>query len=113
MDGIAQARDRLLSRREALARLRSENALEGRALRDQPEPDWVDRSANAEERDLVETLADGEQRELNQIDAALARIAAGQYGLCTRCGEPLDPERLIALPETPLCLSCQLALERA
>jgi RNA polymerase-binding transcription factor DksA len=32
---------------------------------------------------------------------------AGTYGTCERCGQPIDDERLDALPATPLCLSCK------
>ena len=112
MISIPNARERLLARRSQLARLQSENALEGRTMRELSEPDWVDRSANAEDRDLAETLAEGERRELEEIDAALERISSGRYGLCARCGESLEPERLAAVPETRCCIRCQTASER-
>jgi DnaK suppressor protein len=31
---------------------------------------------------------------LDQVDAALARLSDGTYGLCERCGEPIDDDRL-------------------
>lgn len=43
---------------------------------------------------------------LAEIDTALARIAEGRYGLCLRCGEPIDAERLAVLPMAPWCMSC-------
>ncbi len=48
---------------------------------------------------------------LQQIDAALRALDAGRYGLCNRCKQPIEPQRLDALPEAPLCLSCQEAVE--
>lgn len=48
---------------------------------------------------------DGERR---RIAAAFHRMAGGEYGYCTDCGEPLDEERLNADPTLPRCLSCTL-----
>ena len=47
------------------------------------------------------------ERMLNQVEAALARLDAGTYGICEDCGEPIDPARLEALPYATLCLECQ------
>ena len=44
--------------------------------------------------------------ELRRIDAALARYAAGEYGICVTCGMDIAPERLLAVPETPFCATC-------
>ena len=41
---------------------------------------------------------------LDQIDAALARLAAGTYGLCGVCGEAIAEGRLEARPWTPFCI---------
>ena len=43
---------------------------------------------------------------LAEIDAALARMAEGCYGLCVRCGGQIGPERLAVLPMAPLCMNC-------
>lgn len=48
---------------------------------------------------------------LEQIEAALAAFDEGRYGFCNRCKEPIDVDRLLALPEAPLCLVCQQAIE--
>jgi RNA polymerase-binding transcription factor DksA len=39
------------------------------------------------------------------IDEALERIATGRYGRCVVCDEPIQEERLEALPWTPYCLT--------
>jgi len=46
-------------------------------------------------------------RTLRQIDAALARLHAGRYGLCAKCSEPIPVARLKALPFATLCVPCQ------
>ncbi len=48
---------------------------------------------------------------LQQIEGALVAFDAGRYGYCNRCKEPVDIERLMALPSAPLCLACQEAIE--
>jgi DnaK suppressor protein len=35
------------------------------------------------------------------------------YGICERCGKPIDPARLATLPETTLCVKCKNELEKA
>jgi DnaK suppressor protein len=44
--------------------------------------------------------------ELARIDAALERLAEGEYGSCVTCGEAIEPRRLELDPATPLCLAC-------
>jgi RNA polymerase-binding transcription factor DksA len=43
---------------------------------------------------------------LDEIDAALARMAEGRYGLCVNCAQPIPAARLDALPRAPLCMQC-------
>ncbi len=43
---------------------------------------------------------------LARIDAALARIEAGEYGWCVQCGEPISPKRLALDPALPTCVAC-------
>jgi DnaK suppressor protein len=42
---------------------------------------------------------------LDQVDAALARIADGTYGTCAVCGQAIAEGRLEARPWTPFCIS--------
>lgn len=44
---------------------------------------------------------------LNLITGALTKMKQGRYGICERCGKPINPERLEAMPEATTCLSCQ------
>ncbi len=46
-------------------------------------------------------------RELDAVEAALARIREGTYGRCEECGKPIDWERLVALPAASLCIACK------
>jgi len=41
-----------------------------------------------------------------RIKAALARIAAGEYGYCVECGDEIPAARLDIDPTTPRCVHC-------
>jgi len=58
-----------------------------------PDPVAQRRSA-----DLKETI--------EQIEAALARIDAGTYGTCTKCGTSIPEERLEVRPFSATCVAC-------
>ncbi|TSE35607.1 TraR/DksA family transcriptional regulator [Tepidimonas charontis] len=64
------------------------------------------------ERDLEQALSERETAELRAIDEALARIAAGTFGLCVDCGAEIPAARLHAAPTTLRCLACQARYER-
>ena len=51
----------------------------------------------------AELAAEGEQ--LAEVEAALERLRLGTYGVCAETGEPIDPERLRAIPWTRFCLA--------
>jgi DnaK suppressor protein len=51
--------------------------------------------------------------ELAAIDRALARVADGSYGFCTRNGERIGQERLEYRPAADLCIACARQLENA
>lgn len=52
------------------------------------------------------------QRDLTEIDAALRRLADGDYGLCGKCGASIPAERLEIMPHARYCVSCQRGGER-
>ena len=40
------------------------------------------------------------------LEDALKSLDEGDYGICDRCGEQIEPERLDILPDTTLCIRC-------
>ena len=48
---------------------------------------------------------------LHEVDSALERFATGQYGICERCDETVEDERLLADPLTRVCL-CELTKQQ-
>lgn len=70
----------------------------------------------ADEMDVARSLAEVEthaalferaQERLGAIDAALARLGAGVYGTCARCGDEILLARLHAVPFAQYCVDCQ------
>ncbi|MBF0375275.1 MAG: TraR/DksA C4-type zinc finger protein [Alphaproteobacteria bacterium] len=47
--------------------------------------------------------------ELSRLDSALERLASGEYGWCTACGDEIAAKRLELDPTTPLCIKCARA----
>ena len=63
-----------------------------------------------QQRDLA--LRDRNSQHLVDVDAALERLDAGTFGVCVRCGQPIAPERLEALPWAAHCIDCQRIVSR-
>lgn len=103
MPELDDIRQRLEAR---LATLQSRVArIEGH-LRTPGDRDWQEKATEAENDEVLERLGEAERSELEEIRSALGRIAAGTYGRCTRCGEPIGAGRLEALRYATLCISC-------
>src|ERR671934_488887 len=62
------------------------------------------------ERDL--SLENNVRDLLEKIDKALARMDEGTYGLCERCGKPIEKARIKALPYASLCIKDKQAETR-
>jgi len=69
--------------------------------------DLADKAESSYTKEFLLSLSNAEREELLQIDAALKRIARGEYGLCRSCQKEISKKRLAAIPWTPLCIDCQ------
>jgi RNA polymerase-binding transcription factor DksA len=74
--------------------------------------DAGDESVGIEETDLRNALRGRDAAEMREVDAALARMDAGEYGLCPDCGREIDPARLEANPTALRCVRDQEIFER-
>jgi RNA polymerase-binding transcription factor DksA len=63
-------------------------------------------SATAERTELIGLVATV-KRSLDEVDAALRRIADGTYGTCASCGTDIGTARLEFRPESILCVECK------
>lgn len=55
---------------------------------------------------LVEGVRRAAQHELDEIDAALARVDAGTFGVCAACGVDIPLDRLRARPSATTHVTC-------
>lgn len=92
---------------ERLACLLADERGEQRAKLDEHEAAAA--STSGEDRDLAEVLAGRTSETLDELDTAIARLEAGEYGVCTSCGAPIPFERLEAVPHALLCVACHTA----
>ncbi len=77
------------------------DASEGSNADDEHDPEG---STIAYERSQLAALIGQAERHLVEIDAALARVAAGTHGICAVCGEPIPAGRLEARPTATTCV---------
>ncbi|HEV3399158.1 MAG TPA: TraR/DksA C4-type zinc finger protein, partial [Actinomycetes bacterium] len=66
---------------------------------------FADAGQAAAERANLLTLVRSLRDTLHDVEQALGRMDAGTYGTCERCGQPIDEERLEAIPAVRLCMS--------
>lgn len=95
--------NRLLTLRDELQRRLGKTQSEERSETAEDEDSNAQLWEASEIRDGLDDEAVGE---LRQVNRALARLNAGTYGICTDCGEAIDPRRLEALPFAERCISC-------
>lgn len=90
---------------EELTRLRAE-------LQEAPDPTGDEADSNVYEREKTLGLVAAFELRLEKIDSALRATETGEYGICQRCGKPIDPARLKIFPESRYCVADQTELER-
>jgi DnaK suppressor protein len=100
-----------------LERLRqhTENVREDQAAALDNADDGVKDSLDMSLLDVNQELAlrhgERESQMVADIDQALMRIDEGTYGVCVRCGQPIDERRLEAMPTARYDAACQAAIE--
>ena len=108
-DAIAQEKKRLLSEEQQV--LDELNHLRELML-DEVDIDPDEGDAEITEREKNAALIAVLESKLQDIQAALRSIEKGHYGICARCGKPIEPGRLEVKPDATLCVSCQSEVER-
>lgn len=67
----------------------------------------ADQGSATFERELDMTLEENLRERRAEVEKALARVAAGTYGSCERCGAEIPLERMEAVPTASLCIKCK------
>jgi RNA polymerase-binding transcription factor len=75
----------------------------------------ADQGTDAMEREKQFLFASQEGRYLWHVNEALRRLykKPDEFGLCHECGDPIDFDRLDALPHARLCIKCKAKEEDA
>jgi DnaK suppressor protein len=101
--------------RDELARLQGSLRAVVTESRNTENTNLTDMSVHAAETlhtEIQVTLMDRRTQQVVQIQDALARLAAGQYGFCQECDAFIGVPRLRALPFAQRCRDCQGQAER-
>lgn len=110
--GVVTSRQRIAAERaDAAHRIDFLNArlaeiLEGSHLTTDDDEHDPEGATVAFERAQTASLLAEARRDLDELDAAERRLDAGTYGICEKCGGPISPERLDALPAARRCIDC-------
>lgn len=104
---LEEFRKKLVARRSDIGHKLSEFRNESKDLENGVAQDLADKAESSYTKEFLLSLSDAEQEELFKIDAALKRIAKGDFGICQTCQKEISRKRLNALPWTPLCIECQ------
>jgi DnaK suppressor protein len=110
---LTALREELLRRRRRITESTQRAAAEIDAMRAADRaPEFEEGAQREHEQYTLARLTETQRREVDQIDAAIARIEAGEYGVCQDCGQEIDPRRLAAVPYALLCTECASRAEQ-
>lgn len=77
-----------------------------------PDPSLSDQGTDTFDREFALNQLSNEQDVLFEIDEAIRRLKDGTYGVCEMSGEPINIERLQALPYVRYTITAQSELEK-
>jgi RNA polymerase-binding protein DksA len=97
---------------EVLTTLIAENNDFRAAVEDIGVKDLADVASNDIDARTLEAVGAKDKLRLERIEAALARLENGRFGLCANCGSKIGAERLEAIPYAVMCINCQSTSER-
>ena len=78
----------------------------------EPDPSLSDQGTDTFDREFALNQLSNEQDVLFEIDEAIRRLENGTYGICEMTEEPINIERLEALPYVRYSVQAQSELER-
>jgi DnaK suppressor protein len=113
-DALLRLHKDLLAHRERLGnKLQSELAFLHDGNATNGAGDSADLAFAADGGEISSRLAELGDRELIQVEQALARWRQDRYGICVSCQKPISLPRLNALPYAPFCISCVREREKS
>lgn len=105
---VAELKERLETERASLERqLADYGVSDNGGLQVKVDEGFADSAQATAERSEILSLVDQLVATHTEVIAALERMDGGTYGICERCGQPIAPERLQAVPTARLCMTCK------
>ncbi|MBW2477990.1 MAG: TraR/DksA C4-type zinc finger protein [Deltaproteobacteria bacterium] len=111
-DRFSEIKKQLIQMRDELMKEVSDSYETCREMGQDGVPDIGDMSSIAYNRDVLFNLSETQQQRIRDIEAALNRIAEGEYGICMECGEEISPRRMEVRPFSRYCIECKTDIEK-
>jgi len=103
-----KARDRLLELRKELETVADASAESAAVVElDQSKVGRLSRMDAMQAQAMAQASVQRRELMLRNIEAALKRLDAGDYGSCRDCEEPINPKRLEFDPTALRCIDCE------
>lgn len=113
---LEEFRQLILDRRklvmEELGLFRRERKEDAETLDNKSSTHMADEGSDTIEKERAYLIASKENKYLASLNDALNRLDRGEYGVCIDCGQDISRERLLAVPNTKLCITCKSKMER-
>ena len=75
-------------------------------LRREEDDDWQENAVESKDDEVLEEVGDATQDDILKIKMALSHLAAGNYGICSKCETKIAKARLEVLPYATKCVKC-------
>ncbi len=103
---LCSARDTLMESLQSLEVPEDEHGRHGEPM------DEADVAVMEHQRETLRRLRNRYRQLYWEIENALKRLKNGDFGVCDRCGDAIQPQRLEVQPTARLCIDCQRELEK-
>lgn len=107
MDDLRQVQSDIYARTKGDQAMSPSEAIDGTGV----SSEQMDEGTALDEYERSQGMIDNDRSMERQIQAALERLDMGKYGVCERCGKPIDPRRLAALPYATFDIECEKIVE--
>ena len=105
-------REKLETQRQEILDMYEHDLRVGQTKSDEGAEDLVDRANSAYNREFMLSLSGSEREILKEIEDAIERLDAGEFGSCAACEEKIPVRRLQAVPWARYCIDCQELVEQ-
>src|SRR5688572_7505238 len=65
--------------------------------------DFAEQATEVQNDEALTAIGRAAGEEIAAIEEALHRLSTGEYGICKRCGQPIETQRLAAIPQSTTC----------